>query len=149
MTRYVLDTSVASEIFQQNQKAVLAWLDDTPNELLFLPMPTVGELYRYTANEKLSQDAVAARTGELDMVFSRFAILEADRGVFAAWAKITANLPGTASERARLHVDALIAATGLVHDMTVATTNMRDFGNFTRFGARLYDPDAYRRPAPA
>ena len=47
------------------------------------------------------------------------------------------------------HVDALIAATGLVHDMAIATTNMRDFGNFTRFGARLYDPSGYRRPDPA
>ncbi len=30
--------------------------------------------------------------------------------------------------------------------MTVATTNMRDFKNFTRFGVRLYDPSEYQRP---
>lgn len=146
LTRYALDTSVASEIFQQNQKAILAWLDDTPNELLFLPMPTVGELYRYTANEMLSQAVVTARTRELNLVLSRFAMLEADLRVFAEWARITANLPGAASDRARLHVDALIAATGLVYDMTVATSNLRDFNNFTRFGVRLYDPSTYQRP---
>ena len=145
MTRFALDTSVASEIFQRQNDRVLEWLNDTADERLFLPMPAFGELLRYAEGEDLGVETIRARREQLDEVLGLFAILEADRRVFAQWARITANLPGTASDRAGLHMDALIAATGLVHDMEVATTNTRDFRHFTRFGVRLYNPSDYRR----
>lgn len=143
MTNFALDTSIASEIFQQQSGHVLNWLEDTPDECLYLPMPAAGELYRYVALESLSAAEVAARRARLDRIFSRFPLLEADLRVFQLWGVITANVAGG---RSRLAIDALIAATGLVHDMDVATTNMRDFNHFTRFGVRLYDPSTYLRP---
>lgn len=109
-------------------------------------MPAVGELTRYVARDDLNEEELQSRGEDLSQVFGRFAVLEADQRVFTQWGIITANLPGPTSDRARLHIDALIAATGLAHDMTVATTNMRDFNNFTRFGVRLYDPSKYQRP---
>ena len=141
----MLDTSVASEIFQRENNNVVDWLDDTPNNQLYLPMPTVGELYRYAVSETLSREVASSRASDLDRIFSRFTFLEADLHVFLRWGVITANVRGG---RSRLAIDALIAATGLVHDMVVATTNTGDFKHFTRFGVRLYDPSEYQRPDP-
>ncbi|MCY4525961.1 MAG: PIN domain-containing protein [Anaerolineaceae bacterium] len=146
MTNFALDTSIASEVFQQQNGHVLNWLEDTPDEHLYLPMPAAGELYRYVALESMSAAEIAARRARLDRIFSRFSLLEADLPVFLHWGLMTANVTGG---RSRLAIDALIAATGMAHDMVVATTNMRDFNNFTRFGVRLYDPSSYQRPDPA
>ena len=145
MTNYVLDTSIVSEIFQRENLNVLDWLADTSAEQLFLPMPAVGELARYPAKEGLRDEEISSRTEDLSRIYSRFALLEADRRVFLRWGVITANVRGG---RSRLAIDALIAATGLVHDMVVATTNTGDFKHFTSFGVRLYDPSEYQRPDP-
>lgn len=53
------------------------------------------------------------------------------RAVFRVWAKLMHSQP------LDLGLDALIAATALVHDLTVVTRNVRDF---QRFSVAILDP---------
>ena len=66
-----------------------------------------------------------AKAGEIEAWLDTFAaddrILPADGAVFRQWAKLmSGRSPG-------LTMDAMIAATAMVHGLTVATRNARDF----------------------
>ena len=54
-----------------------------------------------------------------------------DAGAFRCWARLTHGIP------ADLIADAMIAATAVVHNLTVATRNLRDF---ERLGVPAFNP---------
>jgi toxin FitB len=58
-------------------------------------------------------------------------VLAMDAACFREWGRIREGNPE------RLAEDAMIAATALVHDLTVATRNERDFN---RFRVRVFNP---------
>jgi predicted nucleic acid-binding protein len=59
-------------------------------------------------------------------------ILDVDRRVIEAWARLRVAYPGQASTE-----DALIAATAMAHGLVVVTRNGSDF---TPFGVPVHDP---------
>jgi predicted nucleic acid-binding protein len=67
----------------------------------------------------------------LDEVEMSFAVLPMDAEVFRVWARLKHRRSDTLVE------DAMIAATALVHGLTVATRNVRDFEGF---GVALINP---------
>lgn len=135
---YLLDTCVVSEWFRrQPSVSVLAWLDRIGIEQLHLSVVTVGELAQGVARvadpvkaEQLSswlrRDVIARFTGR---------IMDVDSEAAMKWGL----LRGTAMAQGRTlpAIDSLIAATALVHDMTVVTRNVADF---ERFGVRIANP---------
>lgn len=125
---YLVDTNVVSELrkVQSGRAApgVVAWSEGTPAGSMFLSAITVLEL-------ELGVLAVARRdgaSGEVLRTWLEDRVLPAFKGrilpVDTAIARRCAALhvPDPRSER-----DALIAATALVHKMTVVTRNVRDF----------------------
>ena len=135
---YLLDTNVVSELRKaKSGKAdarVTAWAAEVPASELFLSAISVLEL-------EMGVLLVERRDAAQGTVLRSWL----DRHVLPAFADRILPVDAAVARRcARLHVpdpraerDALIAATALVHDLTVVTRNV---GDFEATGVRLLNP---------
>jgi toxin FitB len=135
---YLLDTNVVSELRRERPHgAVLAWLESVSTEYLHVSAVTLGELQ---AGVELTrdQDPEKAATIEawIDQVEQTSTVLPLDGRIFRAWAKLMHHRSDDLTE------DAMIAATALVHGLTVVTRNVRDF---EPFGVPILNPFATQR----
>lgn len=138
---FLLDTNVVSEIRKPNpHRAVVAWLIQAPADHLHLSAVTLGEIQDGIERTR-RQDPMKASVIEawLDAVEATYDVIPMSGRVFRCWAR----LQHTRSDD--LMEDVMIAATALVHDMTVVTRNVNDF---KELGVRVLDPFKYRRSAP-
>jgi len=125
---YLLDTNVVSELRKTNtnkaDRAVTAWARSIAAESMFLSAISVLELERGTLLMERRDPAQGAmlRSWMENLVMPSFAgrILPVDTPVALRCAAL--HVPDPKSYR-----DALIAATALVHGMTVVTRNVSDF----------------------
>ena len=135
---FLMDTPALSEPPRRAPAPGLRrFIDSTPSQLLFTSVIVVGELYK--GAEGHPEMAQRARlllwvTGE---VLPQFAgrILDVSQDVSERWGAIC----GQAIRRGATlpPIDALIAATALVHGLTVVTRNEADF---VRCGAPVRNP---------
>lgn len=139
--KYLLDTNILRELGKTApHKNVAAWLKTVDDADLAISALTVREVAKGLAKLKKTKPGTAA-TLEVTVkaIFDAFEgrILPVDRPVAAAWGETLAE-----SEK---HVDdAGLAATALVHSLTVVTRNTADFSGR---GVKLIDPfKAARRP---
>ena len=135
---YLLDTNVVSELRRPRPHgAVVAWLESVPDEHLHLSAVTLGEL-QAGVEITAEQDAAKAAAIEawVEEVERTWNLLPMDGRAFRVWARLMHRRPD------RLVEDAMIAATAIVHNLTVVTRNARDF---TPFGVETLDPFAVRR----
>jgi predicted nucleic acid-binding protein len=123
---YVLDTDVVSHL-RRPEKAhrnVVAWASNTPVTLHFISAITLLELERgiLSMERKDAAQGAILRTWMDGQILVRFSgrILPVDIAVAQRCARL--HVPDPKPER-----DALIAATALVHGMTVVTRNVHDF----------------------
>lgn len=133
---YLLDTNIISEL-RKNAKAnanVIAWARPIPTSTLFISVVTILEIEMGVLNkERLDPSQGAILRSWLNAhVLPAFSdrILNIDVAVAQRCAKL--HTPDPRSER-----DALIAATALVHGMTVVTRNIKDFADT---GVELLNP---------
>ena len=133
----LLDTNVVSELRQRRQAPdprVVSWFAAQPEGSAFLSAATVLELERGTLLlERRDEDAGARLRRWLEeTVLPRFAgrVLPMDEQVAVACAPLHLS-------RTRPVVDMIIAATALVHDLTLVTRNVRDFEDT---GVRFFNP---------
>jgi len=135
---YLLDTNVISELRKaksgKSNKKVVKWAESVPVSNLFLSVITILELETgilLIERQDLSQGAVLRSwfNSHLLPTFSE-RILTLDIAVAQRCAKL--HVPDRQSDR-----DAIIAATGLVHGMTVVTRNVSDFD---RTGVKILNP---------
>lgn len=132
---YLLDTNVLSELRKGLRAApsVRAWLDDVEDHALHTSVLVVGELRRGVESlRRRDARAAAALDQWLRRLTERFAhrLLPVDVAVADRWGRL--NVPDPVSD-----IDGLLAATALVHDMTLVTRNVRDVA---RTGVRVLDP---------
>lgn len=136
---WLLDTNVLSELRKGPRAApsVLDWFSTTNESGLFTSALVLGEARRGVEAIR-RRDAVAALALEQWLLRLRetFAdrVLPVDERVADRWGALSVPDPLPA-------VDGLLAATALVHDLTLVTRNVRDV---TRTGVRLLDPFASR-----
>jgi predicted nucleic acid-binding protein len=136
---YLLDTNVVSELRRPRPHgAVLAWLHTASDAEIHLSAVTIGELQ---AGIEMTREQDPAKAAEielwLDQVARTYNVLPMDAGIFRAFARLMHRRPDDLIE------DAMIAATAIVHNLTVVTRNVRDFD---RLGVRTFNP-FFARPA--
>ena len=93
---------------------------------------TVGEVQ---AGIEITREQDPAKAEELeawlDKIQASYAVLPMDATTFREWARLMHRKSDTIAE------DAMIAATAIVHGLTVVTRNVRDF---VQFGVELQNP---------
>jgi predicted nucleic acid-binding protein len=135
---YLLDTSVVSELRKAStggaDRRVLAWTRSVPNECMYLSAVCIQELEIgiLLMERRDPRQGAPLRSWLTDQVLPIFGsrILVVDFAV--AMKSAALHVPNPMPYR-----DALIAATALVHGMTVVTRNVRDFEST---GVRILNP---------
>jgi len=133
---FLVDANVLSEATKPApDPKVLAWLRANEAELVVDPM-ILGEI-----RSGIDRMPPGQRRKRFELWFSEgienLACLPIDAATGIRWAQLLAKLH--AFGRTMPLKDSLIAATALVHDLTVATRNLRDF---RQAGVKVFDPFA-------
>jgi predicted nucleic acid-binding protein len=123
---FLLDTNVISELRKiRPHGAVVAWLEGVADNEIYISVVTLAEIQ---AGIEITREQDPAKSSEielwLDQVGDTYNVLPMDASVFRLWAKLMHRQSDTVYE------DAMIAATALVHQLTVVTRNVRDFERF-------------------
>lgn len=143
---YVLDTNVVSELRKvKTGKAdanVAAWAATVDAAALFVSAITIMELETgvLLVERRDAAQGAMLRTWLAHHVLPEFTgrVLPVDTAVEQRCAKL--HVPDRCADR-----DALIAATALVHGMTVVTRNVADF---VATGVALFNPWDFNQSAP-
>jgi predicted nucleic acid-binding protein len=131
---FLLDTNVVSEPRRRKaESAVVGWLREQNSEALFISVLTIGEITA-GAESLARRDPVAG--GSLRNWFAgvRYGygerVLPVTEPIVEAWGRLHARRPLPI-------IDGLLAATALVHALTLVTRNERDFADL---GVPLLNP---------
>ena len=130
---YLLDTNIVSELRKvRPHGAVVSWLQGVADADLYLSAVTLGEIQAGIEITR-EQDEIKAASIEAwaDQVAIAYNVLPMDTATFRLWARLVHRQSNTVYE------DAMVAATALVHKLTVVTRNVRDF---ERFQVLLFNP---------
>ncbi|MBU3888986.1 type II toxin-antitoxin system VapC family toxin [Methylosinus sporium] len=120
---YLLDTNVVSELRRARPHGgVIAWLESVADHDLYLSAVTIGEIQAgIEITRARDAERAAAIEAWLEQVAATYNVLAMDAPAFRQWARLVHRKPD------RLIEDAMIAATAIVHGLTVVTRDMRDF----------------------
>jgi toxin FitB len=134
---WLLDTNIVSELRKGDRAhaGLRAWFAEAAEESLFTSVLVVGELRRGIESIRRRDEPSALALDQwLAVLTDGFAdrILVVDRAVAEQWGAL--NVPDPVPT-----VDGLLAATALVHGLTLVTRNTRDVA---RTGVALLDPTA-------
>jgi predicted nucleic acid-binding protein len=132
---YLLDTSVLSEL-RKGKRAnprVVAWFEGVADKEVFISVLVLGELRQGVERVRRRDPAAAARLERwLDALATGYAdrALPVDDRIADLWGRLSVPDPLPA-------VDGLLAATALVHNLTLVTRNVRDV---EATGAEVFNP---------
>jgi predicted nucleic acid-binding protein len=129
---FLLDTNVVSAV-RKRHPAPAAWMRRQPRDVFYLSVVTLGEILS-GARRRALRDPAAGEALEawLNRLRGEYAnrVLPIDEAIALEWGRIAAL-------RTRGVADGLIAATAIVHGLTVATRNVADFADT---GVALVNP---------
>jgi toxin FitB len=130
---YLLDTNVVSETRRPRPHgAVLAWFQSVAADTLHISAVTLGEIQ---AGVEITREQDPEKAKQLDrwadLIANQYTQLPMTGAAYRKWAVLMHRQSNT------LRNDGMIAATALVHGLTVVTRNVSDF---RRFGVTLVNP---------
>jgi predicted nucleic acid-binding protein len=135
---YLVDTNVLSEVRRpQPSLQVLGWLDRVDEDRTFVSVISLAELRRGIALMEPGRRRDALETWLADDLPARFAgrLLPVDARIAERWGELMAI--SKKSGKALSTMDGFLAATALVHGLTMVSRNTKDF---VEFGVSLLDP---------
>lgn len=132
---FLLDTNVLSDSIAARPNAgVRTWLASNDTAQLFLSVVTIGELHKGVAMARRRDAMRAARLAQwvagIELHYAT-RITPVDLLIARRWGELMADEPSAGVE------DRVIAATALIHGLTVVTRNERDFA---RTGVAVINP---------
>lgn len=135
MTDFLIDTNIISELRKGDRAdaGVREWFDTVASEQLFLSVLVIGELRRGVEQIR-RRDPISAGYLEawLRRIRSEFAehLLPVTEDIAELWGEsgLTKPLPP---------IDGLLAATAIIHQMTLVTRNEKDFA---RAPVQVFNP---------
>jgi predicted nucleic acid-binding protein len=137
MYRYLLDTNVASEIQKpyENSPEAHEFLSPLLPEQMWVSTISLGEMiFGYARLEEGKKKRFLIETFQNRILpLFKGRVLAPDYPVAERWGELRAAHPRTLP-----YLDSLIAATALVHDLTLVTRNTSDFADIK--GIRLLNP---------
>jgi toxin FitB len=139
---FLLDTNVVSEwVKQRPNTGVVTWLAEVDEDRVFLSVIALAELRH--GIERLTDGVRRRRLDEwlrheLPLRFEK-RILPISDEIADRWGKVTAR--SEAAGRPISAMDAFIAATVDVHDLTLVTRNSSDFKPWVRTIVNPWTPD--------
>ena len=130
---YLLDTNIVSELRKPRPHgAVVAWIEGIADADLYLSAVTLGEIQAgIEITREQDADKAAMIEAWANQLAAAYNILPMDAAIFRQWAKLTHRQSDT------IYEDAMIAASALVHKLTVVTRNVCDF---ERFEVQIFNP---------
>ena len=136
---YLLDTMVVSETMKRRPNMMVQqWFGRMRPEDAYLSVMSIGELERGWAKAAEHDEDYATRLSHwikrIEFAFEN-RILNIDVEIVKAWGRLAWQVGNKTS-------DILLAATAIVHDLTVVTRNVR---HFERTGVAILNP--YAEPA--
>ena len=131
---FLLDTNVVSETRRRRPDSqVVAWLRDQDPDLLFVSALTLGEI-AFGAELRGRRDPAAGRSlsAWLSTIRTQYTdrVLPITGDIAETWGRLGGRRPPPV-------VDGLLAATAVVHRLTLVTRNVRDFQDL---GVNLLNP---------
>lgn len=132
---YLLDTNVISELRKgaRCDRAVASWFAGVPEDSIYLSVLVIGEIRRGIERVR-RRDPQSAQTLErwLRRVIREHSsrLIPVDQEIAEEWGRL--NVPDPLPV-----IDGMIAATALVHNLTVVTHNIKDIA---RTGVACVDP---------
>lgn len=138
---FLLDTNVVSEwVKPQPHPGVVTWLAQADEDAVFLSVVTLAELRR--GIDRLPSGRRRARLEvwlreELPLRFTR-RTLGVDNEIADAWGRVVAR--SGANGRPMSAMDGFIAATAVVHRLTLVTRNVADFRGVLRAIVNPWSP---------
>ncbi len=122
---FLVDTNIISELRKGNRcnPGVRSWVGGTLPDSLFVSVLTLGEIVKGIQRIRRRDTRAATSLQDwLDGVVAEYAdrILIVDHAVAEEWGRLNADDPLPT-------IDSLLAATVIVHSMTLVTRNVRDF----------------------
>lgn len=136
--RYLLDTNVISELIKKHpEPTVVKWVDEQDPVLLYLSVITIGEIRKGV--EKLTnltrKERISTWLSSYLLVRFDGRILPMTTNVMLRWGELTGQLELKGIVLSAF--DALIAASALQEQLTIATRNTDDF---RETGVALFNP---------
>lgn len=122
---YLIDTNVLSEMFRLDpHKKIVKWFESIPESLIYISVLTIGEIRKGIENLQDTKRKVVIRNWLEYSLPSRFEgrILAITQEVAEKWGRLMSEM-----NRPLPTIDSLLAATALLHDMTLVTRNVQDF----------------------
>ena len=112
---------------RQPEQKVLEWLEQIPEEKLFLSVITIGEVQHGIERLPSSQRKTELLLWLNNALIERFEgrILPLDTATMLVWGTLTAQMERTG--RPTGSMDGLMVATALRHQLIIATRNTSDF----------------------
>lgn len=144
---FLIDTNVVSELTKvPPHEGAVRWLKSVPASQAWISVAVIAEIRTGIEHRAVNRHGVDLEAWLVKSLLPQFEgrILDVDEQTAHHWGRFTHRLKVSGVKEPLM--DALIAATAMVHGLVVVTRNVK---HFEPLGVRVFDPYADEDDAPS